>query len=92
MDNFSCDPLGNHSMTVTAENVARKHGVTTEQQHEVTLMRTEQYRQALADDRAFHRRYMTLPFEVPSGNFKKTLRTVEGDEGVTLSTAEGWPS
>lgn len=89
MDNFSCDPLGNHSMTVTAENVARKHGVTTEQQHEVTLMRTEQYRQALADDRAFHRRYMTLPFEVPSGNFKKTLRTVEGDEGVTLSTAEG---
>lgn len=89
MDNFSCDPLGNHSMTVTAENVARKHGVTTEQQHEVTLMRTEQYRRALADDRAFHRRYMTLPFEVPSGNFKKTLRTVEGDEGVTLSTAEG---
>lgn len=89
MDNFSCDPLGNHSMTITAENVARKHGVTTEQQHEVVLMRTEQYRRALADDRAFHRRYMTLPFEVPSGNFKKTLRTVEGDEGVTLSTAEG---
>lgn len=89
LGNFAADPLGDHSMLQTAENVARKYGVTTAQQHEVVLRRTEQYTQALADDRAFHKRYMTLPFEVPAGNFKKTLRTIEGDEGITFSTEEG---
>ena len=89
MDNFVCDPLGGHSMLQTAENVARKHQVTTAEQHEVVLRRTEQYRDALADDRAFQKRYMTLPFEVPSPNYKKTVATLAGDEGITLSTAEG---
>ena len=32
---------------------------------------------------------MTLPFEVPAPNFKKTVATLEGDEGVNHSTAEG---
>jgi acetyl-CoA acetyltransferase len=89
MDNFGCDPLGGHSMLQTAENVVRKHQVTTAEQHEVVLRRTEQYRDALANDHAFQKRYMTLPFDVPSPNYKKTVGTLDGDEGIMLSTAEG---
>ncbi len=87
--NFSHDPIGNHSMAQTAENVAAKLGIALAEQHEVVLMRTEQYRQALANDHAFHRRFMTLPFDVPTANFKRVGGILEGDEGVTLSTAEG---
>jgi acetyl-CoA acetyltransferase len=87
--NFSHDPLGGNSMLQTAENVAAKFGIGTEEQHQVVLMRTEQYQAALADDRAFQRRYMTLPFDVPTPNFKKIAATLEGDEGVTRSTDEG---
>ncbi|MCB1368537.1 MAG: thiolase family protein [Rhodobacteraceae bacterium] len=89
MDNFSCDPNGGHAMVNTAENVAAKHGIGTEEQHELVLRRTEQYRAALADDRAFQRRYMVSPMEVPTPNFRKTAMVLDGDEGVTLSTAEG---
>ena len=89
LDNFSCDPLGNHSMLETAENVARKYQVSTEEQHDVVLRRVEQYGDALADGRAFHRRYMTLPFEIPGGNPKKPPREVEGDEGIVMSSEEG---
>jgi acetyl-CoA acetyltransferase family protein len=89
MDNFGCDPLGGHSMLKTAENVAAKHGITTAQQHEVVLRREQQYRDALQNGAAFLKRFMTLPFEVPAPNFKKAVGTLEGDEGVSTSTAEG---
>ena len=89
MDNFGCDPLGPHSMLQTAENVAREHGISTAQQHEVVLRREAQYCDALADDRAFLRRFMTLPFEVPDAAFRRTLSSLEGDEGTSASTAEG---
>ncbi|OGA67720.1 MAG: acetyl-CoA acetyltransferase [Betaproteobacteria bacterium RIFCSPLOWO2_12_FULL_65_14] len=82
MDNFGCDPLGGHAMVETAENVAKKHGIGTAEQHEVVLMRERQYRQAVEE--GFHKRFMTLPFEV--ANSKKPL---EGDEGIRASTAEG---
>lgn len=89
LDNFSCDPLGRNSMLDTAENVAKKHGVTTEQQHELVLMRYAQYEAACANDHAFHKRYMDLPFEVPNARYKRTVATLDGDEGVTLSTPDG---
>ena len=76
-------------MLQTAENVAKKLGISLQEQHEVVLMRGEQYEAALADGRAFQRRYMTLPFEVPTSNFRKTATVLEGDEGVTHSTADG---
>ncbi len=88
LDNFSCDPLGGHAMIDTAENVARKHQVTTEEQHALVLRRQAQYQDALADDRAFQKRYMTLPFEVPSTNYRKVAGQLESDEGVTRSSAE----
>ena len=89
LDNFSNDPLGGHAMVQTAENVARKYQITTAAQHDVVLRRGEQYAAALANDHAFQKRYMTLPFDVPSPNFKKSAGTLQGDEGVVMSTAEG---
>jgi acetyl-CoA acetyltransferase len=89
MDNFSCDPLGRHAMVATAENVAKKHGIGTAEQHEVVLRREAQYREALAADSAFHKRFMTLPFEVPDPAYRKTAATLAGDEGINYSTAEG---
>jgi acetyl-CoA acetyltransferase family protein len=88
MDNFNCDPLGGHTMVQTAENVAAKHQITTSEQHDVVLRREAQYRQALADDYAFHKRYMTLPFQVPDPSFRKSVATLASDEGIKLSTAD----
>ena len=89
MDNFGCDPLGGHSMLATAENVARKHGIGSTEQHELVLRREAQYADALADDAAFLRRFMTLPFEVPAPGFRKTAAVLQADEGVSRSTADG---
>ncbi len=89
MDNFNCDPNGRHAMIQTAENVATKHEITTQEQHDVVLRRGEQYRQALADDRAFQKRYMAPAMEVPSADFRKVQSVLEGDEGVVLSTEAG---
>ena len=87
LENFGCDPLGPHSMLDTAENVAREHGISTAEQHAVVLRREAQYRDALADDSAFLRRFMSLPFEVPGA--RKAPVVLGGDEGVSRSTAEG---
>jgi len=89
MDSFNCDPLGPHAMLQTAENVAKKHGIGTPEQHELVLRREAQYRMALEDDSAFLKRFMTLPFEVPAPNYKKAAGSLSGDEGISQSTAEG---
>lgn len=89
MDNFSCDPVGKNSMIETAENVAGKHHITTEEQHAVVLRRFQQYQDALADDAVFLKRFMRLPFEIPRPRFDKTATVIDGDEGVTASSAEG---
>ncbi len=88
LDNFSRDPLGPHAMVTTAENVAKKHGIGTAEQHEVVLRREAQYRDALVNDGAFHRRFMTLPFPVPDPSYRKTAMTLAGDEGIRMSTPE----
>lgn len=89
MDNILCDPLGGHSMLDTAENVARKHGIDTAEQHAVVLRRSEQYAAALAHDRAFQRGYLTLGMDIPSPDFRRIVGTLDGDDGVVLSTSEG---
>ena len=53
--NFTNDAIGGHSMLETAENVAKKYSISTEQQHEVVLRRYRAIPDALADDRAFHK-------------------------------------
>src|SRR5262245_24613964 len=89
LDNFAADPLTGEPMLATAENVARKYQISREAQHEVTLRRYAQYQAALADDRAFQKRYMTLPFPVPDARLAKTRGHMDGDEGIFPTTAEG---
>jgi acetyl-CoA acetyltransferase len=86
MDHFNLDPWGGTAMIQTAENVAREAGITREQCDAVTLQRYQQYAASLAEDRAFQRRYM-FPVEVQLSR-KKTV-SVEADEGVMETTAEG---
>lgn len=88
LDNFSCDPLQGNSMLETAENVACKHGISTAEQHAVVLQRYVQYQDALADDAAFQRRYMRLPFAVPRARLDRVAETISGDVGVAVTTAE----
>ena len=89
LDNFSNDPFARVAMVDTAENCARKWQVGTEEQHDVVLRRQAQYDEALADDAAFQRRYMELPFPVPDARYAKTVATMPGDEGVIRSTPDG---
>jgi acetyl-CoA acetyltransferase len=86
MDNFNRDPWGGTAMVQTAENVAAENGITKEQADAVTLRRYEQYKEALADDRAFQKRYM-YPAMINVSR-KKTIM-FEEDEGVMDTTAEG---
>lgn len=85
--NFSQDAVGGHSMLQTAENVAAKHGISTQEQHDLVLHRYEQYQAACSDQRAFQKRYMTLPFAVPKANFKAIAGELVGDEGITETSA-----
>lgn len=88
LHSFAADPLTGQSMLVTAENVAKKHQISKQQQDELTLGRYQQYQMAIADNNAFQRRYMTLPFEVPSHNFKKINQVITGDQGIADTNAE----
>jgi len=88
MDNFNGDPnvVPSLKMVQTAENVAKEVGITKEECDAVVLRRYEQYQMAVANDRAFQRRYMH-PVEVRVS--KKQTALVEQDEGVTPTSAEG---
>lgn len=88
LDNFANDPFARNAMIDTAENVSRRFGFTTEQQHEVVLKRHAQYQDALAANRAFQRRYM-VEVTVTDAAFRKPIGTLSADEGVFPSTAEG---
>jgi len=82
MESFNLDPFAGCSMIQTAENLAKKYNISTEEQHHLVLRRAEQYQAALADNRAFQRRYMQEKFAVPTANLKKTQTVLEGDAGV----------
>lgn len=84
-DPMRLDPTTGESMLDTAEHVAAEAGFTRAELDEVTLLRHEQYRAALADGRAAQRRYM-VPVEVPG---RRGATRVEADAGVHPTTAEG---
>jgi acetyl-CoA acetyltransferase family protein len=86
MDNFNDDPNVGLKMVQTGENVAKEIGATREEADAVAFRRYEQYLDALADDRAFQKKYM-MPIEVKVSK-KKTI-LVDQDEGIAPSTAEG---
>jgi acetyl-CoA acetyltransferase len=88
-DNFNFDPFASNAMIETAENVAGESKITLEEQNAVTLLRYQQYQQALKDGAAFHRRYMVKPVEVKDLTGRKVVATVTDDEGIFATTAEG---
>ena len=87
MDNFGFDPWARNPMFVTGENVASENEIGREEQDDIAFLRCQQYEAALADDRAFQKRYMVDVEINPSG--RKVIGVVEGDEGVFPTTREG---
>lgn len=84
MDNINCDPSTGIAMLLTGENVAKEHCFTREEADELTLIRYEQYQDALANNREFQKRYM-IPIKLESR--KKTI-VIEEDEGITQTSKE----
>ncbi|MBI5445283.1 MAG: thiolase family protein [Deltaproteobacteria bacterium] len=85
MDNVESDPHAKYPMIGTGENVARSMGATKAECDELAARRYEQYAMALADDRAFQKRYM-FPVEARLGPKKTVL--LEADEGVIPTSLE----
>jgi acetyl-CoA acetyltransferase family protein len=84
LDSFQRDPNTNQSMLATAERVASEAGLRKDQLDELTARRYQQYEDALADDRAFQRKWM-VPIEVGRGRKRKE---VDADWGVRPTTLE----
>jgi hypothetical protein len=78
MDRLHCDPLGPHSTPATVEYVARDHAISTALQHGGILRREAQCADALADDGAFLRHFMSLPVEVPAPGFRTAAGVLAG--------------
>jgi acetyl-CoA acetyltransferase len=78
LDSFARDPWADAGMLAAAEAVAAEMGTTREELDDLTALRWEQYTAALADDRAFQRRYQ-VPVEIPQ---RKGALTLEADEGI----------
>ncbi|MFO1350881.1 MAG: thiolase family protein [Gammaproteobacteria bacterium] len=88
LDNFGHDPHARNAMIDTAENVATRYGIGTAEQHEVKLHRFQQYQEALANERAFQRRYMIEAPLIDAG-FRKQTGALAADEGIFATSAEG---
>jgi acetyl-CoA acetyltransferase family protein len=88
LDNFAHDPYAKNAMIDTAENVVARFGVSIAEQNEVALARYVQYQAALADDRAFQRRYM-VDVPITDAGFRKQSGLLSADEGIFPTTAEG---
>lgn len=86
LDNFARDPYARVAMVETAENIAKRYQVGTEEQHERVLLRHQQYTHAR--ERGFHKRFMKLPFAVPDQRLRKTAAVIDGDEGIYPTSAE----
>lgn len=88
LDNFGHDPYAKNAMIDTAENASARLGIGTAELNEVTLTRYAQYQAALADDRAFQRRYM-VEAPLSDSGFRKQTGSLAADEGIFPTTAEG---
>ena len=88
-DNFGNDPFAKNAMVETAENVAKEAGIPKEEQDKITVLRYNQYQDAVKNNRAFQKKYMISPIEVKDKRGRKVLCTVEGDEGIFPTTLEG---
>jgi acetyl-CoA acyltransferase len=85
LDPMNLDPTTGENMTRTAENTARDGGFTRQEVDDVVLLRYEQYRSALADDRRVQQRYF-VPVRIPG---RKGESWLSEDFGVHPTTVEG---
>jgi hypothetical protein len=79
LDSFARDPWAGTSMLAAGEQVAVESGITRAELDELTALRSDQYGRALADDRAFQRRYLV---EVHLPQRRKPPKVFDADEGV----------
>ncbi len=86
MDQFNNDPWAKNAMIQTAENVAKKTGVTRKQCDELALRRAEKYADALANDKKKKKKYM-FPVSIQVSR-KKTIE-IDSDEGIMPTTQKG---
>lgn len=87
-DNMAHDPYAKNPMLQTGENVAARYGISTAEQHELKLRRYQQYQDALANERAFQKRYM-VDVPLSDSKFRKQTGVLAADEGIFPTTAEG---
>jgi acetyl-CoA acetyltransferase len=85
LDSFERDPVTGESMLATAERVAGEGAFSKPELDAITVRRYEQYQDALADDRAFQRRWM-IPITVGAG--RRSVE-IDSDQGVRPVSAEG---
>ncbi|MGH8998307.1 MAG: thiolase family protein [Acidimicrobiia bacterium] len=85
LDSFERDPWAGGSMTTTAETVAAEAGITRGELDELTLVRYQQYGDALAGEREFQRPWM-VPVTIPRRGRDPVV--VDADQGVHATTAE----
>lgn len=86
LDSLAADPNTGCSMLDAAENAAADGRFSRAELDDLTLLRWQQYRHALEDDRAIQKRYMqTIELALGKG---RVLR-VDCDEGVHSYTTEG---
>lgn len=88
LDNFGHDPFAKNAMIDTAENASERFKISGAELNEVTLARFAQYQAALADDRAFQRRYM-VEAPLSDSGFRRQTGVLGADEGIFPTTAEG---
>lgn len=79
LDNFDHDPWAGTSMLAAGETVAREQGIGRGELDELAALRFEQYEKALADDRAFQKRYLV---EVHVPQRRRPPLVVDSDQGV----------
>jgi acetyl-CoA acetyltransferase len=79
LDSFARDPWASTSMLAAGDTVAREESVSREELDELAALRSEQYGKALADDRAFQRRYMVAA-EIPRPRQEPAV--VDADQGI----------
>ena len=78
LDSFGCDPNTGEGMLATAERVAAEAGFSKSELDEITARRWSQYEDALADDRAFQKRWMV---PIVAGSRRKPEQ-IDADWGV----------
>jgi len=85
LDSFARDPWAGTSMLAAGEAVAADAGISRGELDELTALRSDQYAKALADDRAFQRRYMV---EAHIPRRRQPPRVIDADEGIRPAVLE----